>query len=97
MKKPDINQRYKKNLYVVSRNVINKTIIIPLKYHVLGIAPIYVLNDVGAFIWECINGENSLDDIRNMIVEEFEVDQEEAEKDLITFIFHLDKIHAILI
>ena len=39
---------------------------------------VYTLNETGAFIWEHINGENSVEDIINEMTEEYEVDYKTA-------------------
>jgi len=50
---------------------------------------------VGAFVWEHLDGEKTLLDIKNMIVKEFEVSSEEAEEDLVEFVRELREIEAI--
>jgi len=45
-----------------------------------------VLNDVGARIWSLANGSNSIGDIVNQIYAEYQVDQEQAQRDTSEFI-----------
>jgi len=53
------------------------------------------LNQVGARIWELIDGKRQVHEIRDLIVAEFEVSQEEAEKDLLTLLQQFTEIVAI--
>lgn len=43
----------------------------------------YSLNKVGARLWVLADGTRSIDDLATMITEEFEIDREQAEKDII--------------
>lgn len=43
----------------------------------------YGLNPVGAFIWSKIQEPKTVEEIRDLILEEFDVDLEECESDLI--------------
>ena len=65
---------------------------VPIRQNVGDLESIYTLNEVGAFIWELTEGKRKVKDIKEMIVEEFDVSPEEAEKDLIEFIQQLEEI-----
>lgn len=45
-----------------------------------------VLNEVGAFIWELINGQNSVDYIVSRVVDHFDVSSETARADVVSFL-----------
>ena len=92
----DLKKRYKKNENFVFRKIDNETILVPIKDNVGDMGFIFNLNEVGAFVWEHLDGKNRLIDIRNMISKEFEVSSEEAEKDLCEFVSELKEIHAVL-
>jgi hypothetical protein len=46
----------------------------------------HVLNSVGAFIWELLDGENDMDVICRRITAEFDVEEDEARADLEDFL-----------
>ena len=56
---------------------------------------IYNLGEVGGRIWELIDGKRRLEEIRDVIVEEFEVTPEKAEADLVRFMEQLEGIEAV--
>ena len=45
-----------------------------------------VVNEVGAFVWELINGRNSVDCIVQQVVENFDVSAAQAQSDVLAFI-----------
>ena len=92
----ELKKHYKKNENFVFRKIQNETILVPIKDNVGDMSSIYNLNEVGAFVWEHIDGKNRLLDIKNMIVEEFEVSSQKAEEDLCEFVSQLKEIDAIL-
>jgi len=56
---------------------------------------IYTLNEVGAFVWEQMDGQRTTAEILALTVEEFQVSEEEAQKDVTEFIEQLSAIGAI--
>ena len=90
-----MKKKYRKNEDFVYRKIQDETILVPIKDNVGDMGSIYNLNEVAAFIWEHLDGEKTLLDIKNMIVKEFEVSSEEAEDDLAEFVSELRRIEAI--
>ena len=84
-----IDRVYKKNESFVFRKIEAETLLVPIKDNVGDMGSIYNLNDVGAFVWEQIDGVNSLQDIKNKLLEEYEVSSREAEDDLVEYIAQL--------
>ena len=92
----DLQKYYKRNENFVFRNIDNETILVPIKDNVGDMGFIYNLNEVGAFVWEHLDGRSRLLDIKDMISEEFEVSSKKAEEDLCEFIRQLKEIEAII-
>lgn len=80
---------------IVSRMIADEVILVPIRRNVGDLESIYTLNEVGAFIWDKIDGEKKLSEIRDLIVEEFDASTEEVEKDLIEFILKLEEMGGI--
>jgi hypothetical protein len=68
---------------------------VPIKNDVGDMDCIYNLNEVGAFVWEHLDGEKSAQEIKNLILAEFDVSVQEAEADLEKFVMQLSEIEAI--
>ena len=92
----DLEKKYRRSEDFVYRKIQDETILVPIKDNVGDMGSIYNLNEVAAFIWERLDGEKRLLDIKNLIVEEFEVAPEKAEADLCDFVNQLREVHAIL-
>jgi methyltransferase-like protein len=90
-----MNKSYKRNEDFVYRKIENETILVPIKNNVGDMGCSYNLNEVGAFVWENLDGEKTLDDLKDMVTEEFDVSVNDTETDLYEFINDLEEIDAI--
>ena len=52
---------------------------------------LHELNETGAHIWKLLDGKRTLRGIASQISEEFEVNKENAQKDVLDFIQELEK------
>ena len=91
----DLEKKYKRNENFVFRKIGDEMILVPIKDNVGDMGYIYNLNELGAFIWEHLDGSNQLVEVNKMILEEFEVSDQEAKEDLSTFLGDLEEIGAI--
>jgi len=92
---PVIDQVFLKNENFVFRQIDDETILVPIKDNLGDMGSIYNLNEVGAFIWEHFDGQKTIGDIKNRIIQEFEISEPEAQRDLIEFVNQLRGIDAI--
>ncbi len=81
---------------IVFRKIAHESILVPIKCRAGEAEQIYTLNEVGARIWELVDGERTVEQIRDIIVEEYEVSAREAEKDLIELLAQLEQIGALI-
>jgi len=91
----DLDHRYQRNENFVYRRIEDETILVPIKDNVGDMGSIYNLNDVGAFIWEHLDGERDLKAIKDKILDEYEASSKEAEADLRAFVDDLIEIEAV--
>ena len=89
------NRCYEKDPNIVSRRIADEFILVPIRHNVGDLESIYTLNEVAARIWELIDGKRNTEEIRNIIIQEFQVSPEEAEQDLSEFIEKLERIEGI--
>jgi len=92
---PYLENRFAKDSSLVSRKIADELILVPVRQNVADLESIYTMNDVGARIWELIDGQRRGEEIRDVIVEEFEVNADEAEADLEEFLQMLEKAGAV--
>jgi hypothetical protein len=93
---PEIDQVFHKNENFVFRQIDDETILVPIKDNLGDMGSIYNLNEVAAFIWEQLDGQKTLSDINEMLINEFVIPEGESRKDLIEFINQLKEIDAII-
>lgn len=74
----------------VTRSIAGETVVVPVKGQVGDLNAIYNLNEVGAFIWEQIDGRKTAIEFVEAVRGEFEVAPEEAEKETLEFIAALE-------
>lgn len=86
---------YQKDPNIVSRKIADEFVLVPIRQNVGDLESIYTLNEVAARIWELIDGKRTGKEIREIIVKEFKVTPEKAEKDLIELLQKLEKIEGI--
>ncbi len=86
---------YQKNQNFVFRQIDDETLLVPIKDSVGDLGAIYNLNAVAAFVWEHLDGKKSLQDIKQLVADEFEVSGHDAEQDLTNFVAQLEQIDAI--
>ena len=91
-----LQKKYRRNENFVYRRIGDETVLVPIKDNVGDMDSIYSLNEVGAFIWEKIDGTRRLIDIKEMMVVEYDVGNDEAEKDLLELIGQLEEMGSIL-
>jgi hypothetical protein len=86
---------YKKNGNIVFRKIADEFILVPIVHDIGDLNNIYTLNEVGALVWELIDGIRSIKDIKDAILEEYEVTPEQVDTDIKGFIYDLEGIGGI--
>ena len=79
----------------ISRRIADEVIVLPIRKNLGDLESIYTLNAVAARIWELLDGRRTLREIRDVIVNEYQVTTEEATVDLERFVEHLSAIGAL--
>ena len=77
---------YIKQTGFVEETVGNETVVVPLVGTVAQMEKVFSLNEIGSFIYNNMNSEKSTGEIIELILNEFEVDKQTAEKDLEQFL-----------
>jgi hypothetical protein len=91
----EMNSIFRRNEKVVSRKIVDELILVPIRSSVADMESLYTLNEVGARVYELIDGERTVQDICTAIVEEFEVSNGQAETDVREFLEQLLSIGSI--
>ncbi|XCN73969.1 MAG: PqqD family protein [Candidatus Electrothrix aestuarii] len=71
---------------IVTRTVMGETLLVPISGDLASMDELYTLNDAGSYIWQALNGENSLAEIHEQMKEEYEAPSEIIESDLLEIV-----------
>lgn len=86
---------FARNEQVVSRKIVDELILVPMRKNVADMETLYTLNEVGARVYELIDGERPVREIVSTVVREFDVTEKQAETDVREFIEQLLEIESI--
>jgi hypothetical protein len=78
-----------RNQDIVSRKIAGELFLVPVKGKLADMEKIFTLTTVAEYIWDRLDGQRSLDDIRNDVVARFDVGEEQADSDIREFIAEL--------
>jgi hypothetical protein len=93
----ELEKIYRRNENFVFRRIEGETILVPIRSNVGDLDCIYSLNPVGALVWEHLDGSQDLDAIKSQIAAEYDVTDNEAETDLLSFIEEMKTIAAVTV
>jgi hypothetical protein len=82
-------KRLKRNIVYRVRKITNKNIL-------FGGNQTFELNELALLIWNNLNGENTLDDLVNIILEKYEAPKELVEEDVKNFVNEMISCNVIL-
>lgn len=74
----------------ILRSVAGRTVVIP-DGDTLNLNLMIGLNDTGKFLWEQMGKDIEVEELKAALMEEYDVEESLAEKDVQTFIDHLKK------
>lgn len=97
-KKIDISldERYRRSETIISRNIAGEAVLVPLRRNAADLDNIYALNETAAVVWEALDGQTPLREVLARILAEFEVEESQAEADLIELVAQLESLGAVI-
>lgn len=79
----------------VLREIAGDNILVPVGETALDFNGLITLNEVGAFLWNKLQNEITIDELVQEILDEYEVDEDTARKDILEFIGYLQNADII--
>ncbi len=80
---------------LIRRDIAGDTILVPVGKTVYDSNGLFVLNELGAFIWDMLPQAGTEEDILSAILKEYEVTPDEAAADLAEFLNKLREMEII--
>ncbi len=75
----------------VTRTLAQETLIVPVASSYVDLDSVYVLDDVGALLWGLVDGTTTVRGMVEAVTREFEVAEEQAESDILSFLGSLQQ------
>ena len=92
---PLLEKQYFRNEQFISRKIADEFLLIPVANQLNGDHWLFVLNEVGGRIWELIDRERSVQQIGQLLLEEFDTTPGQLEEDLLRLLGQLQELGAI--
>ena len=86
---------FRKNPQFVARTIADELVLIPLQRHLEDVNSLYSLNALGREVWELLDGKNTVTQIRETLLSQYEVDSKILDEDLALILEQLESIKAI--
>lgn len=90
-----LDERFRQDPTIVSRDIAGEMVLVPIRQKAGDLESVYTLNTTASFVWERLDGERTLEEIKLELLERFEVDEDEAERDMVELVAQLESIGAI--
>lgn len=91
-----LKKTFRKNESVVSRTIADEKLLVPVRGDLADMQRIFSLNPVAEHIWEHLDGKQNLEDIRDTVLDSFDVGKDQVEADMSEFIEELLEAGLIL-
>jgi hypothetical protein len=79
---------------IIARRTGDEYVLVPVTNNIADMTSMYTLNETGAFIWDLIDGERSVQQIAAAMAAEYEIDAARAQSDVEAY---LAELHNFLI
>jgi hypothetical protein len=76
---------------IVTRKTGSEYVLVPVTDNIADMNSVYTLNETGAFLWDLIDGENSIEDMIEALIREYDIGEETATNDVFEFINEMCK------
>jgi hypothetical protein len=80
---------------LIKREIAGDTILVPVGSAVLDSNGLFVLNELGAFIWDLLPNVDSEEAICNSVLEQYDVSEDTAKQDVAAFLKKLQELGII--
>lgn len=77
---------------LIKRQVADDTILVPVGQTVYSSNGLFILNEVGAFIWDRLPEAETAEDLCRAVLDEYEIDEKSAMQDVEEFLDSLRKL-----
>ncbi len=81
---------------VITRKIADETILVPISGNLANMQRLFSINEVGAAIWALMDGKKNVRSIKQAIIKEFDVQEDQLDDDIYAFIENLRQSALVL-
>jgi len=85
----ELNSVYKQIGDIVTRKVMDETLLVPICGNLASMDELYTLNETGAFIWQALDGKRTLAEIGQQLEQQYDAPMEIIQEDVLEIIHGL--------
>ena len=86
-----LNSIYRQTENIVTRKVMDETLLVPVSGDIASMDEIYTLNETGAFVWQALDGSRTLGEIGQQLEQEYDAEQSVIATDMLEIIKGLEE------
>ena len=76
---------FQQNDKIVSREIAGELFLVPVSGNLANMQRMFSLTSVAAYIWQQMDGKHSLREIRDALIEQYDIDKNRADEDILEF------------
>ena len=80
---------------LIKRSIAGETVLVPVGRTVYEANGLFVLNELGGFLWDRLPEAENEEQLLHAILDEYEVDEQTARRDLIAFLGRLREMEIL--
>lgn len=80
---------------LIKREIAGDTILVPVGKAVYDSNGLFVLNELGAFLWELLPEAENQEELLKAVLKEYEVSEQEARQDIARFLEQLKQLEIL--
>jgi hypothetical protein len=84
--------RHTRSTAIVSRDVADETIVVPICRGVGDLDSVYTFNPVGRSLWRLLENGHSVEELANWVATHYEVDEKQAVADVQSYLSELQEV-----
>ncbi len=91
-----LNDRFRPSPTIIARQIAGEMILVPLRQRATDLDALFTLNETAAAAWMLLDGEHTLQQVAEILAQNFVIEPQEAGQDLLELTAGLLAIGAIL-
>jgi len=76
---------FQRNDKIVSREIAGELFLVPVSGNLANMQRMFSLTSVASYIWQQMDGKHSLGEIRDALIEQYDIDKNRADEDILEF------------